>query len=424
MKNCFFFLLLLTYVSNAQNKSTIAWINKNAITIEDANPDTKLIAFEANVPTQFSKAQIFGFGEASHHGKEFFNLKAKFFKHLVEQQGVTLFIMEESYQSERLVNRWISGGEGDASSILNSFCQGIWRCHEMIALLQWMRNYNSGKPYEKQIRFYGMDNQFGLVINTRLRDYIKKNSITIDEKILAVVDSCSDAAIKIGGIKHWADQHLPDLKKVKQILQDNEQQLMASNEREYRDMQRALDYLVQYTSFLQDPYSVRRDRDMFTNVLKILELEGQNSKAFIWAHNEHTNKKELGKSGIKCTGRLLKEHFKDNYYTVGFDFGKGLLKGYAIKNGKVIAREYRTLAEPYKNTFAQTLMEAAPDIYFIDMQKAIDTDPTKFFESKNRQLFLGGPGFDPEQNVFLKRKYTDTYDGLIFIEEITPPTYE
>lgn len=422
MKKILPFLLITTYSLIAQNK-TIEWINNNSITIEDANADTQLIAFEKNVPTKFRGARVFGFGEATHHGKEFFDLKAKFFKYLVQKQGVTLFIMEESYQSERPINRWISGGEGDTSTILNSFCQGIWRCNEMVELLQWMRSYNSDKPFEKQIRFYGMDNQFGLAINVRLRDYLKKNTITIDESLMAVVDSCSEVQLKAGGLKHWAETHLPSLKKIKQILLANELQLLSTNKKEYLDVLRSLDYLEQYTNFVQDPYSQTRDRDMFNNVLKILDMEGSNSKAFVWAHNEHI-KKEPGERQMKRTGNLLKEHFKDEYYCVGFDFGTGLLKGYIFQKGMYPTVELKTLDKPYPNTYAETLIKAQPNIYFVDIQKAIDTEPDHFFETKNRQLFLGGPGFDPEKNVFFKRKYSDTYDGLIFIKAITPPTYK
>jgi erythromycin esterase len=45
-----------------------------------------------------------------HNTKNFFP-KAKFFKHLVKNQGVKNFIMEESYQAESGINEWISGGK-------------------------------------------------------------------------------------------------------------------------------------------------------------------------------------------------------------------------------------------------------------------------------------------------------------------------
>jgi erythromycin esterase len=422
-----FFTLLAFFtlsISFAQNPDVLAWINSNAITIEDANPDNPPTIFAQNVPQKCKDARIFGFGEASHHGKEFFDLKAKFFKYLVEQKGVTLFIMEESYQAEKGINGWISGGAGDAATILNNFNQGVWYTNEVKALLQWMRDYNRGKPREKQIRFYGMDNQFGKDINVRLREYVTKNAISIDENLLKAVDSCSVAELKAGGIKKWADAMLPKLKKVRGILESNKERFTAASTSDYNDMLRALSYLEQYTAFLQNPYSQYRDRDMYNNVVKIIELEGANSKAFIWAHNEHINKKNLyGSNRLQSLGSRLKEHFKDAYYSVGFDFGNGVMKGYEFKDGQITGYVHHTLNKPYKDTFAETLFLAQPDIYFIDMASVQNNVAAKFFGTKMKQLMLGGPGFDPKKQTFYSRKYSEAYDGLIFVKTISPATY-
>jgi erythromycin esterase len=77
----------LSFHIKAQSEETVKWVNDNAIKIEDANPDSKLSSFNDNVPKQFQDAKIFGFGETTHHGKEFFDIKAKFFKYLVEHQS-------------------------------------------------------------------------------------------------------------------------------------------------------------------------------------------------------------------------------------------------------------------------------------------------------------------------------------------------
>ncbi|MBC8644558.1 hypothetical protein H9W95_12250 [Flavobacterium lindanitolerans] len=44
----------------------------------------------------------------------------------------------------------------------------------------------------------------------------------------------------------------------------------------------------------------------------------------------------------------------------------------------------------------------------------------KFFGTKMKQLFIGGPGFDPKDPKFFSRKYEETYDGIIFLKKISP----
>ena len=101
MKKILSILILISpFLLFPQKQETLKSITDNSIEIEDANPDSELKIFEQNTPNKFSRAKIYGFGEASHNTKEFFDLKAKFFKYLVKNQCVKTFIMEESYQAE------------------------------------------------------------------------------------------------------------------------------------------------------------------------------------------------------------------------------------------------------------------------------------------------------------------------------------
>lgn len=418
------FLLLFFVNAKAQNNDVVSWINTNAIIIEDAKPDTQLTAFSQNVPQKFKDARVFGFGEASHHGKEFFDLKAKFFKYLVEHQGVRVFIMEESYQAEHGINDWITGGSGDKASVLKNFGHYLWQTNEVFELLEWMRNYNQGKARKDQLRFYGVDNQMGYDINKMLRSYIQKQYIKIDESMLAAADSCSAAQFGKVVVKEWGKKMLPKLQQIKQVLEQNKQDLIAADVHGYNNMMRGIERLEQYTVYISWPANGVRDNAMYQNVLKILDVEGTESKAFIWAHNEHINKQDFARTGVESMGSSLKKHFKDGYYATGFDFGTGVMKGYTTKNGQMTGSVYRTLDKPYKNTFAETLFLAQPDVYFIDMATATKNAlALKFFDTKMKQLFLGGPGFDPENNTFYSRKYTEAYDGIVFVKTISPAKY-
>ena len=205
------FILISPLLLFSQKKETINWITNNSIEIEDANPDSELKLFKQNTPQKFSNAKIYGFGEASHNTKEFFDLKAKFFKHLVKMEGVKTFIMEESYQAESGINEWISGGKGDLKTIAKNFNTGFWYTKEIVNLLQWMREYNQGKPQDQQIKFYGMDIQIGENLNKEIREFVDSNKISIDEKLLAVTDSSANKKIDYGKEEAWWQIQLPKL---------------------------------------------------------------------------------------------------------------------------------------------------------------------------------------------------------------------
>lgn len=421
MYRIFCCLICLFSISlNAQTTDVVSWLNANAIVIEDASQNTELAAFAQNEPQGFKEAKIYGFGEATHHTKEFFDLKAKFFKYLVEHNGVRVFIMEESYQAEQAINEWISGGPGDKASVVKNFRHFLWRNTEVADLLEWMRNYNQGKPRKLQIRFYGIDNQMGDDINKRLRSYVQKYNIKIDENLLAAADSCSAAEYGHVKIKEWGKKMQPKLQQLTQLLEQDSLRLKAVNANEYIDMKRGLGYLEDYTAYISWPATDVRDNAMYENVLKIMNLEAPGSKAFVWAHNEHINKKDFG-TIVPSLGSRLKEHFKNDYYATGFDFGSGKMLGFVIKKKQVLGSEYRILDKPYKKTYAETFFQAQPDIYFVDIATAVkNPEMKKFFGTKMKQLFIGGPGFDPKDPKFFSRKCEEAYDGIIFLKNISP----
>ena len=430
MKKKYLILVLLfsLFNVNGQNKETIKWINENAIEIEDASPDSELIVFKNNTPNKFANAKVFGFGEASHNTKQFFDIKAKFFKHLVKTQGVKTFIMEESYQAESGINEWISGGKGDVKTIAKNFNIGFWYTKEILNLLQWMRNYNLNKAKENQIQFYGMDIQIGKSISQEIREFINTHKITIDEKLLMIADSCSSKEIDYSKSDNWWQLQIPKLNKLKQQILDSK-----IKGEKYKPVIRSLNYLIAYTEYASKAKSKYpentefRDLKMFENVKWIVENESKNGKAFIWAHNEHINKKEMYYSGsdIINLGRHLKDYYKDNYYSVGFDFGIGKINGFIIDKKKGNHWKTYNIEKPFKRTYAKTLMSINKDIYFIDLQKAIESDSSNFFSEKNKHLLIAAGGYQPKpiHKIMISKIYTETYDGLIFVKEISKPEY-
>lgn len=413
-------LLLFSNQINAQNSKVVEWINKNAIEIEDANPDSDLVIFNKNAPQKFSKAKIFGFGEATHHTKEFFDLKTKFFKYLVEKQNVKVFIMEESFPSEININKWISGGEGNIKTIANNFSIAPWYCKEIVDLLKWMRTYNSTKSKEEHIRFYGMDIQYVKGIDTIITNHIKKHKIKIEDELLQTLKDCVNKQVSYGKKTNWADLQIPKLEKIKNIL------INSNVNSKKEDLIRPLEYLIKYTYYVQNHYSQDRDLKMFENVQWIVNNLSKNKKAFIWAHNEHINNSgfnNYSKRSIYNLGRLLKENYKDDYYSVGFDFGSGNLRGLIMEKGKKPSWKTNTIEKPNKKTYAQTFFKANKDIYFIDIEDALNSNVAKFFSKKKRQLVLGGPGYNPKKNHLYTKKLSEMYDGLIFIKKISLPNY-
>lgn len=420
-------LFLLSTHINAQSE-TVNWINNNLIEIEDASPDSELEIFDENIPAKFANARIYGFGEATHHAKEFFDLKAKFFKYLVETQGVKVFIMEESYPAESGINEWISGGEGDPETIAENFSIIPWSNQEVVNLLAWMRTYNLDKPEGEQIRFYGMDIQNVFNINLDIRDFVSKYGIPVREELLAVIDSCANKKVDYEKSTDWADTQIPRLREMEQVLFDYGQETDPSYQKDLTSVLRALNYLIKYTYYVQHSRSEVRDLKMFENVKWIVANKTKNGKAFIWAHNEHINNKEISPagSGWVSLGGHLKEYYKNDYYSVYFDFGKGKLIGFVEGRNNPGHWKLYEIEEPFPKTYSETLFEANTDIYFIDMETASSSPAKEFFKEEKKQLLLGAQGYNPKRRgrAMVEKRYSEICDALIYVKSISVPNYD
>ncbi len=74
--------------------------------------------------------------------------------------------------------------------------------------------------------------------------------------------------------------------------------------------------------------------------------------------------------------------------------------------------------------FARYVSYTSPlEIYFIDMSIALDGNSSNFFKKKSKQIDVGGGGFNPKKNNLYKKKFSEMYDGLIFVKNISLPTY-
>lgn len=423
-KNLLYGLIILSIKLFSQSDETIDWINNNSILIEDSDPNSELISFHNQLPVRFENARIYGFGEHSHDGKEYFNLKAKYFKYLVVNHNVKAFMIEDSFGSEESINLWINNLTDDFDLIKQSFTIGFWYSTEIYELLNWMRKYNRSRPENDRIKYFAIDTQSAKNLNQNTIEIINQHNIPIEKELFENFLECQQKKLNWKEVPNWADDRVYKLEQLKKDVNQYFETNKIDSPEMLKKVNREIEILINYTEYVQQPNNEFRDRQMFENIDWILENELSNEKVFLWAHNEHINKRGMWSynSGIRNLGSFLKNKYQEDYYCVGFDFGIGSLKGYnpkkKSKNGWVLHK----VEKPYKKTYSETLFKANKDIYFIDLKDAEISEPNRFFSSINQTLSIGAGGFQPKPLYKIKmlKIYTDDYDALIFVKEISP----
>ncbi|TCP57259.1 erythromycin esterase [Tamaricihabitans halophyticus] len=103
-------------------------------------------------------ARVVGLGESAHHVREFYQLRHRILRFLVERCGFTVLAMEAPFTESGLLDDWLDGGSGDvaalASAAVPAFSLG--EVPELHEALRWLREHNK-RPDSTRIRYLGAD---------------------------------------------------------------------------------------------------------------------------------------------------------------------------------------------------------------------------------------------------------------------------
>ncbi|MFD9337847.1 erythromycin esterase family protein [Streptomyces sp. NPDC060028] len=123
-------------------------------------------------------AKVVGLGEATHGSHEFFAMKERVLRHLVEEKGFTTFALEMSWTAGLRINEYLQGGAGDARQIAKETLTGSpWEREEFVSLIAWMRRHNDRHP-DRKVHFMGNDvgaPKLGDAVFDRVTSHVRAN---------------------------------------------------------------------------------------------------------------------------------------------------------------------------------------------------------------------------------------------------------
>src|SRR4051794_36692109 len=102
-------------------------------------------------------------GEASHGTSEYYTWRAAISRRLIEEKGFSFIAVEGDWPDCYRVNRYVKGLDdagGGAREVLHAFERWptwMWANEEVVALAEWLRRHNDGRPDDQKAGFYGLD---------------------------------------------------------------------------------------------------------------------------------------------------------------------------------------------------------------------------------------------------------------------------
>ena len=384
--------------------------DKNAFEIQETNPEIEFVKSD-KLDNIFGNVRIFGFGEATHGTKDFFDLKIKFFKYLVKNHDVKNFAIEGSFGNCVGIDNYIKGKDTDPKKLIRQMGFWIWNNEEVLSLIEWMKKYNLNKTESEQLNFYGIDIMDASNSAKLISEFIENNSLENRKDYLKVLSFYKSNINSNNLKKNELTKHLKLMLQLKKNIEE-------FNFQENKLYVRLQNSIIQYINFRLDYNQENRDKGMSDNISHILLTEGNNTKVFIWTHNFHVKKNNITYTNDRSMGHFLKEKFREKYYSIGFDFAVGDF--YAINPKKNRIEKY-TINEPMKNTSSELFYKSNLTSFFLDF-KSISKNKVAY-EFLNKKVKYRGIGSTYNPKMIEKEKLLDAYDGIIFVEKTKESTY-
>lgn len=286
--------------------------------------------------SRVAQARVVGMGEGTHGTRQFFRMKHRIFRWLVEEHGVRVFAMESDVAEGIYLDRYVQTGEGDLEAImLARMHYWPWYTEEMRDLIQWMADYNAGRPEQERLRYIGVDSATVGLQPDLLIQYLTR---TAPDLLDAAEDAVGPLRVSMAGA--WElyaamsqgdyDRLREGLEALTDILLNRRAELVAAGSeadfelhmyllRNLLDSHAAM-FMVHNAAWIDQSH--HRERSLANNVLRLEALTEPGIRVALWGHNLHVAASPHGE-GFPTMGSFLRETLGDEYQAVGFSWAHG-----------------------------------------------------------------------------------------------------
>jgi protein-L-isoaspartate(D-aspartate) O-methyltransferase len=310
---------------------------------------------------RIGKARVVLIGEASHGTSEFYRMRARITRELIERKGFSFVAIEGDWPDAAHVDHYVRHAETPPSewTAFARFPTWMWRNGETREFVDWLRAHNAARQPAQRVAFRGLD-LYSLYSSIRsVLDYLKD----VDPQTAQV------AQLRYGCLTPWEAEPatyghaaitgsyrsceapvvavLRDLRRKQQayaehdgerFLDATQNALLVSNAEQY--------YRIMY-------YGSRaswnlRDRHMFDTLLNLLHHHGPESRAVVWAHNSHVgdaSATEMSRRGEYNIGQLCRQRFGNAAYSIGFGTHGGTVAAATDWDGPMLTKSVRPSLE-------------------------------------------------------------------------------
>ncbi|MFH8610598.1 erythromycin esterase family protein [Streptomyces sp. NPDC018029] len=366
-------------------------------------------------------AEVVGLGEATHGSHEFFAMKERVFRYLVEEKRFATFALEMSWTAGLRIDEYLQGAPGTARQVAKEALAGSpWEREEFVSLLTWMRGHNDRHP-SRRVRFMGNDvgaPKLGSAIFERVLSYVRVNR----PQDLARLEALYAQLPPLDDIFTYLGQPL-DERRRNAVTAQQAFDLIARGKKTggedhawAEQHARNIHQTFAFASLdLSDPESVSaaehlRDRAMAANTVWWQRRTGD--KMLLSAHNGHVGYLSTDPVMYPTTqGVYLRNALGSRYVAIGFTFNRG-----SFLTATTLGSPWNKVTVPPATPDMQeyTLDQVHHRDYYVDL-RTLPAAARSWLDTP-RPVYDAGSSFknDPLPTLAVKK----AYDVLIHLHRV------
>jgi protein-L-isoaspartate(D-aspartate) O-methyltransferase len=278
-------------------------------------------------------------GEATHGTSEFYRMRARITRLLIEHKGFSMVAVEADWPDAGRIDHYVRHRETPPAQwkAFSRFPEWMWRNLEVEEFVDWLRGHNGARPYEARVSFHGLD-LYSLYTSIhavlRYLDGIDPEAARIARSRYGCLtpweaDPATYGRMALSGRYRECERDVSAMlvdmlrRRAEYSARDGERYADAvHNARVVTNAERY--YRVMYYGSAQS-WNLR-DQHMFDTLGELLRARGPDSKAVVWAHNSHlgdARHTEMSARGEYNLGQLCREHYGAQVYSIGFGTDSG-----------------------------------------------------------------------------------------------------
>jgi erythromycin esterase len=283
-------------------------------------------------------------GEASHGTHEYYTWRTAISKMLIEEHGFSFIAVEGDWPDCYRINSYVKSEGNEDEKIedilrsLDRWPTWMWANWEIVALAEWLKEFNAKRSYENKAGFYGLDVYSLWDSMMVMVEYLEKEDPRTAETVKKAIrcfepykEEGQNYAMAVSRMStSCRDEVLQLLKEVrrKSIHYDHDPEAGMNAEQNARIAVNAEKYYSSMLGFNNASWNVR-DHHMMETLEQLLNFHGEDSKAIVWEHNTHIGDArftDMKDDGMINIGQLAREKYGDEKVVlIGFGSYKGMV---------------------------------------------------------------------------------------------------